>query len=107
MNSKDYLNKKNKYISVRRKIQNTFTYFDSCISSIKVASLHLENLIINDKMIDDGKLNEDLNKLTKAKEDLQMLVKECNKKIDEYDKLYKKAIAAEMASVEENNNDDI
>lgn len=93
--SRYYKNKINKYNEIRKKIKSALTYFDDCYSNMNKASSYLQELIIDNKAFDDGKIKKEVNKLYKINEDLKTLLKECNSKINTYKKLYNKALAEE------------
>lgn len=109
MTSFDCLEMKEKYESVKTKIQGVIVSFDDCSNSIMETSSFLQDLIVCGKTFDDGKLEDDNTLLGIAKNNLQSIIEECNEKIDFYEKKYKEELtrerALEIASSEDSGND--
>lgn len=97
MGSAYYLDLKNKYQNVKQQIQSVLPSFDTCESVIRSASVNLEKIIFDGKSFDDGKLSQDLVKVSGVRENLNSIIQECNNKITEYDNLYQQALSMEIA----------
>lgn len=98
MTSAECLNMKKKYENIKNKVQNAIGYFDGCSSSILESASFLQDLIIDGKAFDDGKLSEDNSRLNDAKNNLQSIINECNEKISYYEKLYNEALNRERSA---------
>ena len=95
MNSSYYLNLKNKYISIKNKLNSSFVYFDNCIDIINDGNIHFEKMVVDGKNFDDGKLLNEMSIISNIRENMQILVSECNRKIDECEALYREALNKE------------
>ena len=99
MESSSYYKRKyNRYVKIKKQIKNALNYFDNCYTDMNKSASYLEELIVNKKTFDDGKMKADVKELHKVNDNLIILLKECNNKISYYDNLYNKALKVEAES---------
>lgn len=96
MSSRECLLQKQLYESIKEKVIGVNGYVDDCVSSINLANESISQIIVSGKPIDEEKLTDICNDISKLPETLQAVVSECNEKITYYENLYRLALVREQ-----------
>ena len=99
-NSIYYSNKIKEYEDIKTKLESIITQLDTFKVELKKYSYQLENLIISNDQIDEGKTAIEISKVRKSQDDISEIIAECNKKISINTELYNQALIDEKASEE-------
>jgi hypothetical protein len=100
MSSSYYKSKITEIENIRTQVKGVLGNFDSCDAVLVKSQKYIDEITINGETIDQGKLLEVSNTFKDAESDLNTIITECNQKLEEYNSLYRQALASEEAARE-------
>lgn len=100
MSSTYYKSKVTELENIKNQVKGVLGYFDSCEATLIKSQKYIDEITINGETIDQGKLSEVSSTFKNAESDLNTIIAECNRKIEEYNSLYRQALAYEEAQRE-------
>jgi hypothetical protein len=95
MSSSYYKTKITQLEQIRSQIKGILGSFDSCEAVLTKSQTYIDEITINGETIDQGKLTEVSSTFKNAESDLNTIISECNRKIEEFNSLYRQALAYE------------
>ena len=100
MSSSYYNSKVTELENIKTQVRGVLGKFDSCDAVLTKSQKYIDEITINGEAIDQGKLSEVSNTFKNAESDLNTVISECNRKIEEYNALYRQALSYEAAQRE-------
>lgn len=95
MTSADYLTKIEEYKKIKKQVEDLNGYISDCENVLEKANKYASEIIIDKKTIDNGNLSTISSKVKKIPETMQIIINECNTKIEKYQELYNQLFTEE------------